>query len=614
MHCDGLLAVSWCADKGEKANRVFDLAIAALQRFKQIQQSSDFRTSSTRIASFRCGEVSDHRSETLTQTSAVAAGWVFPRDEVAAGKSTWLERLYDEQGADYVDQLDGQFCAVVASPRTETLYASGDCGGLYPWYTYCANDLSWVSTSAMALASSLGLPLDYAAVKSLLSGSPVRSPSSLFQNVRRMPYGERAVLSNGELQLVDYWRPFQVTARYTSLGEAAEAGIPLVKRTSRQVLSHFKAPVCDLTSGLDTRLLVAAMAANEIPFSTTVGGAEDHIDVRGALDIARQMDWPIVTIHPPSDWGRRRFRYFQEAVRSMDGEISAHLCDAPQWCKHQLRQKFDVSATGGGGELFREFPWEHLVFTGGRTSKINIDTYISLRLPTRKNPHSELFDRDWTTEHHDAKRRRIQEIVELCPEALNTQKLDAVYLWRSSGHFGRYSGGLSTVVPSPVPLMGRDALEFCLGMPARFRKGGALIREMISQTSPRLAEMPTCWGGSAKPMGIRYPLRSLPYWNATLKRWTRKIGQKTIGWSIFADPFDVKPPKSWDNDFVNELRERSLLDCDTWTTAALYTSDGLASFLSSVGEVGFRSHPLLYTMLSIEMACRDCQTEVREPI
>ena len=608
---DGLLAVSWEASRGQQANDSFDRAVETICRLRRLRVSGGYQSRSLRLAAFSKDHDLDAPSKDLKHTRAIAAGWVFPRGDGSRHGSSWIE-LFEQKGPAAFEDLDGQFCAIVAD--REVIYASGDCGGLYPWYSHQSNGTAWVSSSAMALASSLGLALDYSSVKSLLLGSPVRSPASLFQHVRRMPFGERAKLADGRLTTDTYWSPFQGITKYKNLRTAAEAGLPLVTQACRQVLRQFDSPVCDLTSGLDTRLLVGGMSMNDTTFATTVTGAADHIDVCGAQEIADKLGWSLVRLQPPTDWGVRRFEFFCEAVRSMEGEIPAHLCDMPQWCKHELAKDFGASATGGGGELFREFPWEHLVLTAGMTSRVNEDLYISLRLRTPNISHPELFGRDWAIEHHNEKRARIREIISQSPESLNTQKLDAVYLWRSSGHFGRYSGGLSTVIPSPVPLMGRDVLEFCLSVPAKFRRGASLIREMINQANPRLANIWTCWGGTAKPMGIRHPLRSLPYWSATFRRWSRKISQRSIGWSIFSDPFDTSSPSSWDDQFVSRLRDRELLSPDNWISAGLYRFEALRAFLTSVARSDFRSHSNLYAMLTIELACRDCDIEPRDAI
>jgi len=615
----GLAAVSCRSDRRAEADCQMRRVVEAFSELLQLRKFRDRSFNGFRVAEFVNGDTGRDGVVSSTDVDsdfAASAGWIYPRGKAAASplSKDWIACLYRKDPGSFADTLNGQYCAVVVDASAKTMQAVGDCGGLFPWYVFESDGLAWVSTSAMPLAAAMKLTMNKSAARTILLGAPIRSPDSLFQGVRRMAFGEQAELTDGALSIKSYWSPFKQSTHYHDCLEAAKYGLERLGGSCRQVHSDFPNAVWDLTSGLDTRLAVAAMSTQTASLATTVNGTEGNIDVRGATEIADCMGWELVHTDRPDDWGRQRCDYFEQAVHVMDGEIGGHLCDAPLRVKRVLSERFDASATGGGGELFREFPWEHLIRNCGTSSEVNVDHYLSFRLPTQRPSNPELFARDFTFDHHAEKKNRINEIVNMEPDAPNTAKLDAVYLWRSSGHFGRYSGGFNQIVPSPTPLMTRDLLDFCLSVPARFRFSAGLIREMTSLANPQLAKIWTCWGGSAEPMGWHHPIRSVPYWNATAKRWIRRIGLRTIGAGIFSDPFASAPQPHFDQEFVSEMVRREWLSLDDFHTASLYRPDGLRSFLASVQNGDFRDFTMLYRMMTLERACRACGTSTNDRI
>ncbi len=270
------------------------------------------------------------------------------------------------------------------------------------------------------------------------------------------------------------------------------------------------------------------------------------MDVVGARNITSAMGWPLTHASKSGNWAADRWPYFQLAVRLLDGEISAHLGEMPLYLRSQLQAAgYAATAQGGGGEFFREFPWEHILWRRGRTSKLNLAWYAQVRMFLRNQAPMRLFAHDWRTEFINDQIHVMREIVDVAPDAMNTEKLDALYLWRQSGHFGRWLGTSFHVLPSIAPLMTRDLLEFAFRVPARLRTNASLTRHMITRASPRLAKFPTCWGGTAEPMGIRHPVRSTPFWMETAKRWTDKIATVALGapfWPIPTIPCRIIGP------------------------------------------------------------------------
>src|SRR5262249_42859088 len=152
----------------------------------------------------------------------------------------------------------------------------------------------------------------------------------------------------------------------------------------------------------------------------------------------------ILPVPPPEHWGTQRWPLFQQGVVLSDGELTGNRIDRTLYVKRAIRDAGDVTITGGGGELYRDFFWKQEFFNIGRTSALNIPKLIKYRFDFGATYAKSLFRKDWYPEFLAGEIAMIKQITDLAPDALNTAKLDAIYLWKSGGHGSRY---MATVIP-----------------------------------------------------------------------------------------------------------------------------------------------------------------------
>ena len=218
-----------------------------------------------------------------------------------------------------------------------------------------------------------------------------------------------------------------------------------------------------------------------------------------------------------------------------------------------------------------------------------------------------LFRKDWRADYINDQAQTAQQIVDMEPEALNTAKLDALYLWKCSGSLARYAGAINPLIASAFPLLGRDLFEYTVGLPWRYRIRGRLVRQMITLAHPELAAMPTWYGGSAEPVRITRPRNYLPYAAGAFKKLIRKFGQLTIKRPIFRQPCERKLNPLANTDFVSVLDRKGFLDLDNLRTVGLYDTDGLREFLATARQGEFHEFRQLYAVVTVELLSRMCE-------
>lgn len=607
----GIIAVSWTEDQRQRAKVLFQRACKCFWHFKGLVCTSQILEPGYGIARLpnavsQCPDIYQTQEEHLI---FAAAGWWFDPDAPESERPC-LEALanrYASEGKRALQRLQGQYLIIVGEPEEGLLTAYSDPLGMFPIYVAESDGIAWCSTSALALAAALGSQLDAESLRGLFMDGAIRSPHSAFAGIRRVGIGEQVLLADGRVQVDRVWSPFRPPRTYRKLKEAAEEGLMLLQRSCRRIYQVWPRCALDLTAGLDSRLVVATIASLGFPVRVTVSGHQSDLDVTIARQIAQHLQWPLLQFDEPPDWGQRRWELFKQGVSLAEGELSGSAIDGVVRVKLALSDLVDAALSGGGGELYRDFFWQQEFFKIGKTSDLDLSRVFRYRFFFSVGPNISLFGKDWQADYISDQMQIARQIVDLEPSALNTAKLDALYLWKCSGHLARYSGAIYPLLASPLVLLSRDLFEYLVALPWQYRARGRLVRQIITQAHPKLAAMPTWYGGSAEPMRITRPQNYLPYAFGAFKKLVRKFGQLTIGHPIFPDPCRWKSNPSANTEFVALLDREGFLDIDNLQTIDLYDPDGLRAFLSRAHDADFQDFNLLYLIVTIELLYRMCE-------
>jgi hypothetical protein len=388
--------------------------------------------------------------------------------------------------------------------------------------------------------------------------------------------------------------------KYNDVRECANHGAALLAEVCRSMESG-ATPVNDLTGGLDSRLVASCSPRGDGPMQVTVSGGPHDPDVRLAKQVCDSIGWGCHVLPRQPAWSpAERWEYFRKAVLLNDGEFAGHEGDATLLVKTELARTFDLSITGGMGEIVRDFFWIQEL-TGLGQPKLDVERVFRYRFSSRfSDPPADLFDEDaiggYIADEIAAAARVANQGGEETP---NTAKLDALYIWKNSGHIGRYLGSSNSALTNIAPIGTRPVLEFALSVPFRYRLRGNLTRNMIWARSPKLAALPAEAGGSARPFTPLRPDLYVRHGVGFLSRGICKARVLAIQRGLLP-----RPPGSITQAFRLYLQDQGYLDPSQLRSAWLYRADGLDRFLSAArrGEIPERAS--LYALASVELVCR----------
>ncbi|MGE3176938.1 MAG: asparagine synthase (glutamine-hydrolyzing) [Vicinamibacterales bacterium] len=192
--------------------------------------------------------------------------------------------LYEEKGADLVDDLNGIFAFALWNPAAQELVLARDHHGVKPLYVASQGGGLTFASEIKALLASGRVPrdLDPEAVGQYLIYQAVPPPLSILRGVAQLPPGRVLVHRRGETRIRTYWTPPREVSRpVASVEEACEITLSGLKRAvKRQMMSERPLGVF-LSGGVDSSALVA-LASDCVPhrlktFSVGFVGRDEEV-------------------------------------------------------------------------------------------------------------------------------------------------------------------------------------------------------------------------------------------------------------------------------------------------------------------------------------------------
>jgi hypothetical protein len=470
-------------------------------------------------------------------------------------------------------------------------------------FYYCEDaGFVYAATSALALARALGRGLDPASAREFLARGALVTPSAMFGGLRRLNVGERLDIDGGRATLARHWYYPPDPAKWSFDRAAEEAAGVSADRIARYAAAGGR-PVMDLTSGYDSRLLASAADHAGLHPTVTVNGVPGDEEVRIARRVAEAAGWPI-----------RFFDRREVSTRIIDAEARRHL----QWrvdgnlvftavyhnwlTRPLLAEEFRMHTAGVGGEFIRYHPWGQEFFGIGRRRPAKIDSILKYRMLQGAPPPRDLFDDDWYAQFYRELHARVEQLCGELPGSLTTQQLDAVHVWKQTGHPSLYLSALFNWLPATVPSMGSGFVSVGMMTPWRYRVTVRLTRRVIEMLCPAAAEVVTRYGGTAGPVRLSniHLHASQPF--KRLGHLAQKLDHVWLGGVLTARkaPPNAVVPVPW---ITEELR--SMLSPDTMQSRAIYARDGLRRLLSGDDEAWRAKERLILRVATLEQLCRE---------
>lgn len=195
------------------------------------------------------------------------------------GDGEVIAHLYEEHGIACVRQLRGMFTfALWDRPRQRLVLARDRVGKKPLLYSVNPDGIVFASElKALLHHPSVGRQLDLGALDHFLTYQYVPAPQSILQGVLKLPPASVLVYEDGTATISTYWRLDYRTKTTMSRSEAINRTRELVRESTRIRLISERPLGAFLSGGLDSSLVVAAMAeASTHPVQTFSIGFEDE--------------------------------------------------------------------------------------------------------------------------------------------------------------------------------------------------------------------------------------------------------------------------------------------------------------------------------------------------
>ena len=247
----------------------------------------------------------------------------------------------------------------------------------------------------------------------------------------------------------------------------------------------------DITGGVDSRLLLGALDYYGSNYELAISGPAGHDDVEYAKSIASYL-------------GKKLLITEQDVTSSLQKEIddifeiSDGLLDISSYHRIYQHQKnraqmgYDLTISGAGGEIYKEFSWLH-DFPFYHKSAPNWERFYQLRFCPIAPDHS-LF-----TDHFRISSENIKTFVmnefNSFKHKWNSQAYDETYFtYKWPSFLGRFITNNNHYVPCYAPYMELNRAQFSYHLKRRERMFNFMHRDLLSFYNPHLSKMPTTEG------------------------------------------------------------------------------------------------------------------------
>jgi asparagine synthase (glutamine-hydrolysing) len=196
------------------------------------------------------------------------------------GDTEVIAHLYEEEGPDCVNSLQGMFAFAVWDVKKQQLMLARDRVGKKPLFYSHRDGVLTFASELRALMEDPEIPreLDHQALDCYLAWQYVPAPMSVYKAVRKLPPASTLLFRDGDVRIDRYWRLDYSRKRDVSDREALrEELLELISRATRRRMIADVPLGAFLSGGVDSSAIVAAMAhASTTPVKTFSIGFENE--------------------------------------------------------------------------------------------------------------------------------------------------------------------------------------------------------------------------------------------------------------------------------------------------------------------------------------------------
>ncbi len=267
-----------------------------------------------------------------------------------------IVHLYEEEGENFVSQLNGMFAVALWDKKSNFFYLARDRLGIKPLH-YWQSDSTLVFSSEIKSILQAGYQrdLDFDSMSRFFTFEYIPAPQTIFKGIKKLPAGHIMVIHDSKVQIKQYWnvsydRSIEVTNNEETIKE--EIYQRLKESVRKRLISDVPLGVF-LSGGLDSSSITALMSEVTVSQIKTfsIGFKEKSFNELGYAKIVAdhfQTDHQEFVVES---------NLVRELVPKLIGYLDEPLADAsiiPSYIISNLAQKYVtvVLAGEGGDELF----------------------------------------------------------------------------------------------------------------------------------------------------------------------------------------------------------------------------------------------------------------------
>ena len=530
----------------------------------------------------------------------LALGTWFHAMGYGSGAEIRLLQRYLEAGEERLAQeLEGFFILVIGDARTQQTLVLTDIGGSCHAFLRSWEKIVALSGSSLLLAGLGEAPLDPVGCQEYLNVGTIFEDRTIYRHVRKLGPATIYKFAGGALQSERrYWTFGQIAPDSLKDWEAVEALWESLTGAARKIAKTHPRPVLDVTGGYDSRALAAAFEGAGVSFTATVAGPPDNPDVYISKGVSQMMGWPHVHL------GREeqiRFAQVKRALPFTDGEFDLIEYAGILRVQQALSEGFDISINGSVGGLARALWWEVLLPRIGARQKLDGQKVARLRYVTGRYDAS-LFPPESRLDLVAHVGGVADRLTAGLTELPNTLQLDHTsFAMRIQRWQGRIASGTNRLWPCLSPFLLRSVLEPVLQTDAHLRQRSMLVRRMLVDYQPQLANYPLAQGYPAAPLTWKNLLRFWPAVGHNARRVQSKL-RRLLGGAAATAVVPGQLPvhlQLWGEEEVREMLHPSGMKLDNFLN-----HKALETFLERSRQRDFPFSTQWSRLLSLEYTLR----------
>lgn len=422
-------------------------------------------------------------------TLAIIGAWVGSSNTNPDSASHLLERCLREPMANVVRDIYGAFVLLFNDPRTQTVVVATDIvGSLHVFFSRTPGGVA-LCTSTRALAALGAGALDPVAVQEFWASGVIYEDRSLWQDVHKIGPGRILTIdAQGRINETRYWSFEEVNGRSLSLRDAsAQASEALADAATRIALAYPNI-LADVTGGYDSRVTISGFVRARVPFSSTVSGPKTSADVIVSERISRLIKTSHYHVELEAE---RTAAALADSLALTDGEYELfEYGRIAAIHRGHAGRGFSASINGSFGELGRGYWWELLFPWLGAARPLDAEQL------SRKRYAAIAYDESAIQPNRRMNfREHMRGVIARSNAPLlgkpNTTQMDHAYVdLRMQRWQGRIGSSTAHIWPSFSPFMFRSVLMPILDAVPLARWRSLLVRRMLADTVPMLANLP----------------------------------------------------------------------------------------------------------------------------